>query len=91
MLVLAHFRQHLSSEERFTRLFDVLGLCFCSAYDQYPVIGVAKHLHGGLVFAFEAAALPDFIGSFVHLLVGNAIVLTVPFIETMQVNVRQQR
>jgi hypothetical protein len=32
-----------------------------------------------LVFAFEAASLPGFIGSFVHLLVGNAIVLTVPF------------
>ena len=40
--LLGQLSSHFISEERFARLFDVLGLCFCSAYDHYPVIGVAR-------------------------------------------------
>jgi len=54
------------------------------------VIGVAVHLHSRLILAFEAAALPGLIGSFVLRFVRDTVVLAVPFIEAVQLNVRQQ-
>ena len=82
---------HFVSEECLARLLDALGLGRCATNDEYPIIGIAKHLYCGLVFAFEAASLPGFIGSFVHFLVRNAGVLAVPFIKAMKVDIRQQR